>query len=284
LLKSLFSGWPAENVTYRIRIALGTFLGKYNQDVLMLQAFGLTDPGCVRPNNEDYFISDSACSIFILADGMGGAAGGEFASRLSAEKLYEYLLEPGHGSADCLEQGFHEAHHLVRQAAADQPELDGMATTLVMARALPATSQNELAEQPESLVTFQIGSVGDSRAYYHSPGHLQLVTVDQTWVAEVGSRLGLSEEVLKKHHLRHVLTMAVGIKEDLRIFTTLVELAPGDQILLCSDGLHGVLSEKILLDTLDSEKTLEQKCHSLVEAAKDAGGPDNVTVLLIQVP
>ena len=244
----------------------------------MLQAFGFTDPGCVRPNNEDYFISDSACSIFILADGMGGAAGGEFASQLSAEKLYEYLLEPGHEGADYLEQGFHEAHQFVRRAAEDRPELDGMATTLVLARALGAPDVHEGLTP----ITVQIGSVGDSRAYYHSRGRLQLVTVDQTWVAEVGSRLGLSEEVLKKHHLRHVLTMAVGIKEDLRIFTTLVELAPGDQILLCSDGLHGVLSEKSLLETLNSEKTLQEKCHSLVEAAKDAGGPDNITVLLIQ--
>jgi protein phosphatase len=255
----------------------------------MLQAFGLSDPGCVRPNNEDYFISDSACSIFILADGMGGAAAGEFASRLSAEKLYEYLLEPSHAAPDSLEQGFHEAHQFVRQTAAEQPALDGMATTLVMARAIsvhsvPPLLDDHIASSAPVSVTFQIGSVGDSRAYYHSPGRLQLVTVDQTWVAEVGSRLGLSEEVLKRHHLRHVLTMAVGIKEDLRIFTTFVELSPGDQILLCSDGLHGVLSEKILLETLDSEKTLPQKCHSLVEAAKDAGGPDNITVLLVQVP
>jgi protein phosphatase len=267
----------------------------------MLQAFGLSDPGCVRPNNEDYFISDSACSIFILADGMGGAAGGEFASRISAEKLYEYLLEPGHESADFLERGFHEAHQFVRQAAAEQPELDGMATTLVMARALGAhhpqlledgpplledglLMQESPTPEPKEPVTFQIGSVGDSRAYYHTRGRLQLVTVDQTWVAEVGARLGLSEDVLKRHHLRHVLTMAVGIKEELRIFTTLVALSPGDQILLCSDGLHGVLGEKILLEILDSEKTLQQKCHSLVEAAKAAGGPDNITVLLIQVP
>ena len=254
----------------------------------MLQAFGLSDPGCVRPNNEDYFISDTACSIFILADGMGGAAGGEFASRLSAERLYEYLLAPGHESVDYLEQGFHEAHHYVRDAANTQPELDGMATTLVMARAVgappPPLLEDGFLQVPGTPVTFQIGSVGDSRAYYHSRGRLQLVTVDQTWVAEVGTRLGLSEEVLKKHHLRHVLTMAVGIKEDLRVFTTFVELSPGDQILLCSDGLHGVLSEKIMLDTLDSEKTLQDKCHSLVEAARDAGGPDNVTVLLVQVP
>jgi protein phosphatase len=214
---------------------------------------------------------------------MGGAAGGEFASQISAEKLHDFLLKPGHESEQFLEQGFQEAHSFVRQAAVERPELEGMATTLVMARALnlqPRTGVNGDGFP----VTLQIGSVGDSRAYYHTRGRLQLVTVDQTWVAEVGARLGLSEEILKKHHLRHVLTMAVGIKEDLRVFTTLVELSPGDQILLCSDGLHGVISEKILLDTLDSEKTLEQKCHSLVEAAKDAGGPDNITVLLVQVP
>jgi serine/threonine protein phosphatase PrpC len=244
----------------------------------MLQAFGLSDAGCVRPNNEDYFISDSAGSIFILADGMGGAAGGEFASKLSAEKLYHFLLEPEHQPVEFLEKGFLEAHLLVRQAALEQPELDGMATTLVTARALRHDGTKR------SGITFQIGSVGDSRAYYYSEGQLRLVTLDQTWVAEVGTRLGLSEEVLKKHHLRHVLTMAVGIKEDLRVFTTMVDMSSGDQILLCSDGLHGVIGENTLVQILDSEATLPQKCHSLVEAAKDAGGPDNITVLLVQVP
>ncbi len=260
----------------------------------MLQAFGLSDPGCVRANNEDYFISDSAASIFILADGMGGAAGGEFASRIGAENLYEYICQPAHHPADCLEDGFRQAHELVRQTAVEQPELTGMATTLVLARTvvkseiatlplLEAGFEEVHAPAPDSL-TLQIGSVGDSRAYLCSGGHLKLITVDQTWVNEVGSRLGLSEEVLKRHHLRHVLTMAIGIEGELRVFSTTLELFPGDQILLCSDGLHGVISEKILLETLDSEKTLQEKCHSLVEAAKDAGGPDNITVLLIQAP
>lgn len=258
---------------------------KYNRDVSMLQAYGLSDPGCVRPNNEDYFISDSVGAIFILADGMGGAAGGEFASQLSAEKLYDFLLQPEHQTVDCLEEGFHAAHAVVRQTAAERPELEGMATTLVLARALlhgAPVSQDGLDHAGS--ITFQIGSVGDSRAYYHSHGSLHLMTVDQTWVTEVGSRLGLSDEILKKHHLRHVLTMAVGIKEDLRVFTTLVEVSSGDQILLCSDGLHGVIGEKSLLQHLDSEQTLEQKCHSLVEAARSAGGPDNITVLLVRVP
>jgi protein phosphatase len=129
----------------------------------------------------------------------------------------------------------------------------------------------------------QIGSVGDSRAYLASQGRLILITHDQTWVAEVGARLGLSEDALRRHPMRHVLTMAVGAAEDLRIHAQTVELGLGDQILLCSDGLHGVLDEKTLQAALDSEKSLPEKCHYLVEAAREEGGPDNITVVLIQV-
>ena len=119
----------------------------------MLEAFGLSDPGCIRSNNEDYFISDSEAGIFILADGMGGANAGEFASRISAEMLYEFLLMPenniGNGS---LEQGFVEANRAVRQAAKTDPSLEGMGSTLLAARAL---NEGEV----------EVGSVGDSRAW-----------------------------------------------------------------------------------------------------------------------
>ncbi len=237
----------------------------------MLEAFGLSDPGCVRPNNEDYFISDSESGIFILADGMGGANAGEFASHLGAERLYEVLLNPPPpDGATRLQQAFFEANWAVRQAAKVHPELDGMGTTLLVARKM------------EDAV-FEIGSVGDSRAYLISHGQLSLVTEDQTWVAEVGSQLGLTDEALRKHPMRHVLTMAIGSTEELRVYSRVVEMRAGDQLLLCSDGLHGVLTEKILNEALESEKTLPEKCHYLIEAAKHAGGPDNVTVLLIQV-
>jgi protein phosphatase len=241
----------------------------------MLEAFGLSDPGCVRSNNEDYFISDSESGIFVLADGMGGANAGEYASRLSAETLYEYLLKPANrGVADALEQGFLQANTAVREAATSNPGLDGMGTTLLVARNIG----EDIGKH-----RLQISSVGDSRAYLSSNGTFSLITQDQTWVAEVGTRLGLSEDALKKHPMRHVLTMAVGSTDDLRVFSRLVEMKASDQVLLCSDGLHGVLPEKILRDTLHSEKTLPEKCHYLVEAAKSAGGPDNVTVVLIQL-
>jgi PPM family protein phosphatase len=237
----------------------------------MLEAFGLSDPGCVRSNNEDYFISDTKSGIFVLADGMGGANAGEYASRLSAEMIYESLLNASdHEGPDKLEESFLDANKAVREAARSNPELDGMGTTLLVAR---AGRDGQM----------QVASVGDSRAYMCSDHNFSLVTQDQTWVAEVGSRLGLSDEALRKHPMRHVLTMAVGTADELRVHSHTMHLNAGDQILLCSDGLHGVLDEKILQNTLDSEKSLPDKCHYLVEAAKQKGGPDNITVVLIQL-
>jgi len=236
----------------------------------MLEAFGLSDPGCVRTNNEDYFICDAESGVFILADGMGGANGGEHASRISVEVLYEFLRHlPGAHDIETLEQGFVEANTAVRRAARDHPELEGMGTTLVAARKI-------------SDGQFQLGSVGDSRAYRYSESGLEALTRDQTWVAEVGSGLGLSEESLRKHPYRHVLTMAVGSADEIRIPSQELHIQPGDQLLLCSDGLHGVVEKDILEEALNSPKSLPEKCHYLVEAAKNAGGPDNITVVLIR--
>jgi PPM family protein phosphatase len=237
----------------------------------MLEAFGLSDRGCVRANNEDYFISDTRCGIFIVADGMGGANGGEFASRLSAETLYQYLLHPEQdGMLASLEQGFSLANEAVLKASDEHPGLQGMGTTLVAARVMDERQ-------------IQLASVGDSRAYRLRADDFSVLTTDHTWVAEVGNRLGLSDEALRQHPMRHVLTMAIGVSGQVQIDSCVVPVTPGDQLLLCSDGLHGVLEENILRDTLKSEKSLPAKAHYLIEAAKERGGPDNVTVVLVRV-
>jgi protein phosphatase len=225
----------------------------------MFEAFGLSDPGCVRTNNEDYFISDSRSGIFIVADGMGGANAGEYASRLSADN-----------SLNTLENGFAQANTVVRQASQESPEFDGMGTTLVAVRAVDDFH-------------LQLANVGDSRAYSLSGGEFSILTTDHTWVSEVGSRLGLSDEALRKHPMRHLLTMAIGVADEVRLNSHVVSVFSGDQILLCSDGLHGVVDEKILHEALNSEKSLPDKAHYLIEAAKEQGGPDNVTVVLIQI-
>lgn len=109
-----------------------------------------------------------------------------------------------------------------------------------------------------------------------------LVTVDQTWVQEVGLKLGLDEEKLRNHPYRHVLTMAIGATNSLKVNLYTLPAQPGDSFLICSDGLHGVISEEIIKNTISDEKSLEAKCHSLLEAAHAAGAPDNVTTVLLQ--
>ena len=236
----------------------------------MLEAFGLTDQGCVRSNNEDYFIADPESGIFILADGMGGANAGECAARLGAERLYEAFLRPHLSPGlDGIESAFLEANRAVRQAAQDNPEHEGMGTTLVALRIMPGSA-------------IQVGSVGDSRAYLSSPEGLLLVTRDQTWVAEVGERLGLDENALRKHPMRHVLTMAIGTTDQLRVQCQQFEWRESQLLMLSSDGLHGIVSEDFLQETLNAEKNLEEKAHYLVDGAKSEGGPDNITVVLIR--
>jgi serine/threonine protein phosphatase PrpC len=145
-----------------------------------------------------------------------------------------------------------------------------MGTTIV---AVLETEPNDLA----------IASVGDSRAYLFHKGELRSVTEDQTWVQEVGRPLGLNEESLKTHPMRHVLTMAVGVGVAIRIRYYAVELAGSDIMLLSSDGLHGVIGENRIRDILGEDDSLEQKCKAFIEAANENGSPDNITVVLIRI-
>jgi len=156
----------------------------------------------------------------------------------------------------------------VMKEAASNPELEGMGTTLVAA----------LESGPELL----IASVGDSRVYTYN-GELTSITEDQTWVNEVGRRLGIDEAALKTHPMRHVLTMAIGVSPELRVHSYTVHPRPGELILLSSDGLHGVIESGVIADKLSGNGSLQAKCERLIDAAKQAGGPDNITVVLLRV-
>jgi len=101
-------------------------------------------------------------------------------------------------------------------------------------------------------------------------------------VNEVGRRLGIEEESLKTHPMRHVLTMAIGVSEQLRVHTYQLHPAPGAQILLCSDGLHGVAPEQDLINILNTSASLESKCDQLIASAREHGGPDNITAVILQ--
>jgi protein phosphatase len=138
-----------------------------------------------------------------------------------------------------------------------------------------------LLEDGDSL---HIAGVGDSRVYSYANGKLESLLEDQTWVNEVGRRLGIDEDSLKKHPMRHVLTMAIGVGDPLRVNSRTIPRQPGTLYLLCSDGLHGVVPQELITKILDSsELTLHQRAQALIDAARDHGGPDNITVLILKV-
>ncbi|HWE52273.1 MAG TPA: protein phosphatase 2C domain-containing protein [Bryobacteraceae bacterium] len=236
----------------------------------MLEAFALSDPGKVRTSNQDSFLIVPELGLYLLADGMGGARGGERASQLAVQTVAGILAHTEHRDAAALIGAVEDANDRVFNEATLDPRLEGMGTTLVAAL---ETRPNDVA----------IASVGDSRAWLFDGGKVRAITEDQTWVQEVGRTLGLDEASLKRHPMRHVLTMAVGVSATVTVRYYAVQLKPDAVMLLSSDGLHGVIAEaeieKILLA---GAPTLEETCRNLIGAANDAGSPDNVTVLLIR--
>src|SRR5215468_8855720 len=193
----------------------------------MLEAFALSDKGCVRTNNEDYCLIDQERGLYVLADGMGGARAGEQASRMAVEAVADTVRSAGPPDSQVLIRATEEANRRVLEAAHSDPSLEGMGTTLVAALEV----EGELA----------IASVGDSRAYILDDRGLRVITDDQTRVNEVVRTLGLDEESLRNHPMRHVLTMAIGASTPLTINHYRIPLRRGCLVLICSDGLHGVL-------------------------------------------
>lgn len=239
----------------------------------MLEAVAMSDKGCVRGNNEDYCQIEPELGLYLLADGMGGARAGECASRLAVETVAECMLFAQHRDSQVLLAAVEEANRRVMQAAGSDPSLEGMGTTLVAALEVGG----ELA----------IASVGDSRAYLLDGAGFRPVTDDQTWVNEVGRPLGLDEESLRNHPMRHVLTMAIGASSPLTIRYYSVRLEPGALLLMCSDGLHGVVDGSRIEDILrpaNGGDPLREKARRLIEAARAGGGPDNITVILLRAP
>lgn len=241
----------------------------------MLDSFTLSDTGCVRPNNEDYCRVLPEIGLFLLADGMGGARGGETASRLAVDTIADALKAAPVRDASTLLKAVEESNARVLDQANRDSRLEGMGTTIVAALHVGASE--------EGLQEVAIASVGDSRAYLLDEAGLRPITQDQTWVHEVGKPLGLDEESLRTHPMRHVLTMAIGVGTALTIKYYMVTLKPNAILLLSSDGLHGVITPSRMEEVLrDSSANLELKCKHLIEAARLAGGPDNVSVVLIR--
>lgn len=229
-----------------------------------LRAAGVTDPGQVRPQNQDaYYVADA---LILIADGMGGYAGGEVAAAIAAEVVGAHFAEDG--SASGLEAAVADANRQIFERGTE-PGLEGMGTTLVAAALVGDGAAARVL----------VANVGDSRAYLLHDATLRQLTEDHSVAAEL-VRLGRLEEVEGHEHPgRHVLTRALGVDRDVE--PDLIELAPvaGDRLLLCSDGLSNELDDDEILALL-RVGTPADAARALVAAANAHGGLDNVTAVV----
>lgn len=250
----------------------------------MVQAFVVSEVGRVRKSNEDSFLSDEGLRLFVVADGMGGHNAGEVASRLAVDAI-EGFIRRSTDSDECswpygvdstlsldanrLRTAIHLANRRVFRAADSQDDYSGMGTTVVAA----LINANRLV----------VGHVGDSRAYSMSNGELKQLTTDDSWASTVVAEdLDIDAATWANHPMRKVLTSVLGAREQSEPHLTERDLSDNELLLLCSDGLHGVIEDGRIQDILSRNADLEQAARAIVAAALENGSRDNVTALLVR--
>jgi protein phosphatase len=222
-----------------------------------------TDKGRVRDGNEDGFVVRDDIGLFAVADGMGGHVGGEVASATALEALRAAVL-----SGRPIREAITEANDAVIERAAADESLRGMGTTMT-AGTLAAGD------------TFLVGHVGDSRAYLLRDGELAQVTEDHSLVEEMVRGGELTPEQAEVHPRRSIVTRALGIEPGVQVDVYTVELHEGDRVLLCSDGLTGMVRADDIAGILQREPDPQKAANQLIEAANAAGGEDNITALVV---
>lgn len=230
-----------------------------------------TDVGAVRERNEDSYVARPG--VYAVADGMGGHAAGDLASRIAAETVGE-LSGRDDVQPDDVVAAVHRANAAILQAGRDRPEAAGMGTTL--------TGIAVLAGGPDG-PRAAVFNIGDSRVYLLADGHLEQVTVDHNEVAELVAAGRLSEEQAAVHPLRNVVTRSLGTERRAEPDVLVVALAPGQRFLACSDGLTLELDTAAIGNVLSSVESPEQAAARLVGDAVAAGGRDNVTAVVVDI-
>jgi protein phosphatase len=235
-------------------------------------ACALTDSGLCRSNNEDAVFADAANGLFILADGMGGHAAGEVASAMAVATIRRHLpplAPPPPAAADCLQRAVVDAGREIHQAALADPQRRGMGTTLSV-----------LYLDGE---TAQLAHVGDSRIYRLRNGLLEQLSIDHSLVAEQLRQGLISQEEARASQLRNILLQAVGLEDQVEVFLCRQPLKRDDLYLLCSDGLNDMLDDGQIGNLLNRELPPEQIAAGLIEAANNAGGRDNISVIVLKI-
>jgi protein phosphatase len=225
-----------------------------------------SDLGRQRQGNEDnYYVR---APLFVVADGMGGAQAGEVASELAVRR-FEGGLPQGRAPAEALVGTIKEANAEIHEQARNDPDRAGMGTTVTAAYV-----------DDDTVV---VGHVGDSRAYLFRDGDLIRLTRDHSLVGELVARGKLTEEQAESHPQRSVITRALGANADVEVDIEAFPARAGDLFLLCSDGLTGMVPEPGLKRMLEGERPLEETGRALIAAANEAGGRDNITVILFRL-
>lgn len=245
-----------------------------------------TDAGLRRSSNEDSHVARPDIGLFLVADGMGGHAAGEVASGVVVESVAAFIEETAGADmnrtwpfpfepelsleANRLKAAFRLANRRLAAAIADSNDLRGMATT---ASAILHGAKHSC-----------VAHIGDSRVYVLRDQDLTQITDDHSWVEEQVRAGTLTAEAARQHPWRNVVTRALSGGDDPEIDVVEIKPAPGERYLLCSDGLFGVVADPLLAEILaDRAASLDEICGRLIDAANAAGGPDNITAMILQV-
>jgi len=245
-----------------------------------------SDPGLRRSSNEDSYCTRPDLGLYIVADGMGGHVAGEVASRVAVEAIEIFIQETAGADknrtwpfpfepalsleANRLKAAFRLANRRIASTIADSHDLRGMATTA-----------SSLLTGPDGAC---VAHVGDSRVYVLRGGHLQQITNDHSWVEEQVRAGTMTATAARQHPWRNVVTRALSGGEDPEVDVTQVQPVQSERYLLCSDGLFSVVPDEQIAALLGTPGVpLEDVCQKLIDAANAAGGPDNITALVLEV-
>lgn len=244
-----------------------------------MRAAGLTDIGKVRSINQDSFHLLEDKQVYIVADGMGGHAAGDQASRIAVKTIAEILsnydfsqddvedeTESGMSVEELIRYALQEANEQILLASLSNQHLQGMGTTAIVA-----------VENKGSLF---VGHIGDSRTYLTREKQISQITEDHSVVQQLVKAGAISEEEAQVHPYKNVITRCLGMQANVEPDTLELVLQPGDKVLMCSDGLSNMVSDKQMEEMLN-ENTPEEACQKLVDLANENGGTDNITVVLL---
>jgi serine/threonine protein phosphatase PrpC len=237
---------------------------------LKILSAGLTDIGMKRGHNEDSLGVFDGLGLYVVADGMGGHAAGEVASKMAVDILKGVIAKPSGTGVELLSAGIKLANEEITRHAARRLELRGMGTTIVAA----------LVDGDELL----LAHVGDSRAYvYTKEGRLMRMTTDHSLVEEMVLAGQLTEAQARTYPMRNIITRALGTKPEVQVDMSRRTLVPGDIYLLCSDGLTGMLTDSDIAHViLQNRENLSGLVRELISRANEAGGDDNITALVFK--